>query len=533
MIRKQFGIISRHAVLGAFFLLTSLHLASAAEPTSSAPSDLDAYVEQAMKKFEVPGLAVAIVKDGKVVVAKGYGVRKQGDSAWVDAQTRFSIASNSKAFTATALALLVEEGRLDWDEPVVRYMPWFQMWDSYATRELTVRDLLVHRSGLSLGAGDLLWWPPTTYERKDVVKRLRFIRPSTSFRSSTAYDNLLFVTAGELIQAVSDLTWEEFVSQRILKKVGMSTTTTSYVKPTGGANIASSHARIDGKVRPIRPFSCDNANPAAGINSNAEDMSKWMMVHLNEGEFENGSRLFSEETAHQLTAMVNPQPIAEPAPEFAAQRMNFRGYALGFQVLDYRGRKVVQHGGTLPGYVSRVMMIPELELGVAVFTNQESREAYLSIIYHILDHYLEVPSTDWIAAYQKQEQRNRKDAEEAEKKAESARNSSSRPSLPIVNYAGTYRDAWYGDVEITHEKKGLEISFKGTPSLVGKLEHWQYDTFVVRWRDRELRADAYVTFSLQPDGSIDQVKMSPVSPAIDFSFDFQDLLLKPVKAPKP
>jgi CubicO group peptidase (beta-lactamase class C family) len=503
--------------------------ASTAESTSSVPLDLDAYVEQAMKRFEVPGLAVAIVKDGKVMLTKGYGVRKLGEIARVDAQTSFAIASNSKAFTATALALLVEEGRIEWDQPVVRYMPSFQMWDSYVTRELTVRDLLVHRSGLSLGAGDLLWWPPTSYDRKEIVKRLRFVRPSTSFRASTAYDNLLFITAGELIHAVSGLTWEEFISQRILKKVGMSASTTGYVKPTGGANMACSHALIDGKVRPISPFICDNANPAAGISSNAKDMAKWMTVHLNDGQLGNESRLFSDTTARQLATLVAPIPIDEPAPELAAQRMNFFGFALGFQVFDYRGRKVVTHGGTFPGYVSRVLMIPELKLGVTVLTNQESRDAYFSIIYRIIDHYLGAPSTDWIDAYKKVEQRGRKVVEDAEKKAESARNVSSHPSLPLVRYAGTYQDAWYGDVEIAHEKEELVMRFKHTPLLVGDLKHWECDTFLVRWRDRELRADAYVTFSLQPDGSIDQVKMSPASPAVDFSFDFQDLLLKPVK----
>jgi len=191
---------------------------------SAQPPDLDRWVERALQTFAVPGIALAIVKDDRVVVAKGYGVRKLGDPAPVDGRTLFGIASNTKAFTATALGLLVEEGKIEWDAPVVRYLPAFAMWDPFVTRELTVRDLLVHRSGLGLGAGDLLWWPESTYNRKEVARRLRFIPPATSFRSAYAYDNVLYLVAGELIEAVSGQTWEDFVATRILAKVGMTGT---------------------------------------------------------------------------------------------------------------------------------------------------------------------------------------------------------------------------------------------------------------------------------------------------------------------
>jgi len=185
------------------------------------PRDLDRYVTDVMRAFEVPGVSLAIVKDGQVVLTRGYGVRTLGDATPVDARTLFGIASNTKAFTATALGLLVEEGKLAWDAPVIRYLPWFQMWDPWVTRELTVRDLLVHRSGFGLGAGDLLWWPPTTYDRPEIMRRLRFIKPATSFRSAYAYDNVLYLVAGQLIERVSGSPWEDFVSTRILRPVGM------------------------------------------------------------------------------------------------------------------------------------------------------------------------------------------------------------------------------------------------------------------------------------------------------------------------
>jgi CubicO group peptidase (beta-lactamase class C family) len=493
----------------------------------NAPKDLDAYVERVRKEFEVPGLALTIVKDGKVFVAKGYGVRKLGEPAPVDSRTLFGIASNTKAFTATALALLVEEGKIEWDAPVVRYLPWFQLADPYVTRELSVRDLLVHRSGLGLGAGDLLWWPPSTYNRQEIARRLRHLPLATSFRSAYAYDNVLYLIAGEVIETISGQTWEDFVAARILAKVGMTGSNVRHSEAGGGANVATPHAPIEGKVRPVAPFASDNTNPAGGINSNAEDMAKWMIVQLDSGRVAGGTRLFSERTTRQLWTLVTPMPIGNPAPELAALRSNFRGYALGFEVRDYRGRKVVTHTGGLPGYVSKVAMIPELKLGVAVLTNQESGAAFESLTYRILDHYLGAAAYDWVAAYKKVRARADSMVAAAEQRSAAVRDAASRPSLPLAKYAGTYTDAWYGEVVISHESSKLAIRFAATPSLVGDLEHYQYDTFIARWHDRELRADAFVTFALKPDGSIDQVKMQAVSPATDFSFDFHDLLLKP------
>jgi CubicO group peptidase (beta-lactamase class C family) len=507
--------------------------ARAAAQTPAAPPDLDAHVARVMKTFEVPGMAVAVVKDGRVVTAAGYGVRTLGHPARADEHTLFGIASNTKVFTATALGILVDEGRVQWDAPVLRYLPWFQMWDPYVTRELTVRDLLVHRSGLGLGAGDLLWWPPTTYNRKEIARRLRFIEPVTSFRSAYAYDNVLYLIAGEVIEAVSGQSWEDFVATRILRRVGMSTSLVRYPPPGERANVATPHAPVDGTIRPVTPFDSDNTNPAGGIHSNAADMAKWMAVLTSGGQLPDGSRLFSENTWRQLTTLVTPIPIGNPPPELAALRPNVRGYALGLNVQDYRGRKIVTHTGGLPGYVSRVLLVPEIQLGVTVLTNQESGAAFDSVAWRIVDHYLGAPETDWVAAYETVMARQRASFAAAVKKAAAARDASSTPSLPLPAYARTYEDDWYGDIAIDHADGKLTMRFTKTPMLVGDLEHWQHDTFIVRWRERELRADAYVTFALNPDGSIDQAKMRAVSPETDFSFDFHDLLLKPKPPEKP
>jgi CubicO group peptidase (beta-lactamase class C family) len=514
-------------------VLALLALGDTAFARAQAPPDLDALVARAMTTFEVPGIGLAVVKDDQVVVAKGYGVRTLDEPARADERTRFGIASNTKVFTAVALGLLVDEGKIEWDAPVARYLPWFQMWDPYVTRELTVRDLLVHRSGLGLGAGDLLWWPPTTYERKEIARRIRYIRPATSFRSAYAYDNVLYLVAGEVIEAVSGKTWEEFVSARILDRVGMADSNVMHsaaaAAGAGATNTATTHARVEGRVQPVKPFDSDITNPAGGINASARDMAAWVRVLLAGGRLADGSRLYSERTARELVSLVTPIPIGRQPAELSALEPNFRGYALGLNVHDYRGRKVVTHTGGLPGYVSKVTMLPEVGLGVVVLTNQESEAAFGAITWHVVDHYLGAAKTDWVDAFQKVAAGRQAANAEAVKAATAARDATSRPSLPLARYAGRYRDDWYGDVTIEEAAGRLVLRFAPTPLLVGDLEHWQYDTFIVRWRDRELRADAYVTFALQPEGSIEHAKMKAVSPETDFSFDFHDLLLVPVR----
>lgn len=487
-----------------------------------APAGLDAYVAQVMKRYEVPGIALTIVKDGQVVVARGYGVRELGKPALVDSQTTFGIASNTKAFTATAIGMLVEEGKLEWDAPVVRYLPAFALSDPYVTSQLTVRDLLVHRSGLGLGAGDLLLWPASTYTRKEIVARLRYVPLATSFRSTYAYDNVLYLVAGELIEAVSGKSWEDFVQVRILGPLHMADSRVRYAAGAGARNIATTHAPIDGVVRPVGPSTGDQTNPAGGINSSARDMAKWLIVQLDSGRTDQaGARVFTAQTARQLWTLVTPIPIGTGG--LAQIRPNFLGYGLGFNVRDYRGKKMLTHTGGLSGYVSIVSMIPDIKLGVSVLTNQESGAAFQAINNWILDQYLHATDVDWVARLAPPAANAPKPA--PEQPVGPPRDPLSKPSLPLAGYACSYTDRWYGDVTVKLEGGKLVMRFLHSPPLTGELEHWQHDTFVARWRDRELRADAFVTFSLNPDGSIDQVKLNKFLPSTDFSYDFQDLLL--------
>lgn len=258
-------------------------------------------------------------------------------------------------------------------------------------------------------------------------------------------------------------------------------------------------------------------------------MAKWVQLQLNRGKFiDRDGRLFSEQRSKEMWSPQTILPILDPAPPLAGLKPNFAAYALGWGLRDYHGRKLVGHTGGVAGFVSRVMLVPEENLGAVVLTNAEEIGAFDSILYHVFDYYFHLPPTDWIAAFKAVKDKKESDAAETMKKAASARAADSKPSLPLEKYAGVYNDAWYGAITIKLENGGLVITFDHTPSMIGDLQHWQYDTFKAHWRDRTIE-DAFVIFALNPDGTIDSAKMAAVSPLADFSFDYQDLLLKPEK----
>jgi CubicO group peptidase (beta-lactamase class C family) len=521
-------------MLNRYRLPAVLLLATALCPAQdSVEKVVDQVAERARREFDVPGIAVAIVKDGNIVLAKGYGVRRQGESAPVTAQSLFRIASNTKAFTTAALAMLVDEGKIRWDDPVTEHMPGFQLYDPYVTREMTIRDLLTHRSGLGLGAGDLMFFPPGNLGRDEIIRRLRFIKPATSFRSAYAYDNLLYIVAGQLIPAVTGKSWDDFVRDRIFTPLGMTNTFTDVRALKNGKDVATPHNDLSGKLEALPQEDMDSSAPAGAIITCVADLAKWMTVQLNGGAFGNG-RLFSAAQSREMWSAQTILPIEELPKDspavFAATQPNFHAYGLGWDLRDYRGKKLVGHTGALSGFVSRTALVPELKLGIVILTNQEVTAAHAAIANTVIDRYLGVPDADWVAAYSARLKKQRAEGEEAVRKAAGQRNPNTKPALPLASYAGRYRDAWYGDMLIEEHAGKLSIYFSQTPDLAGDLEHWQYDTFVARWKNRTLDADAYVTFTLKPDGTIDEVRMKAVSPLTDFSFDFHDLLFRPVAA---
>ncbi len=494
---------------------------------------LDEVVEHARKEFNVPGIAVVVVKDGRVAAEKGYGVRRLGAPAPVTAHTLFGIASNTKIFTSAALAMLVDEGKLAWDDRVVDRLPGFQMSDAYVTREMRIRDLLCHRSGLPLGGGDLMFWPATDFTTDQINYRLRFVPLETSFRSAYAYDNILYNVAGAVIKQLSGQSWADFIKARFFAPLNMRDSKTSIRDIDDATDAVAPHALVEGKLQPVPHSPLDNNAPAGAIVSSVDDMSRWVIALLNKGDLGNGKRLFSEAQARTLWTPLTILPVPDSPAETAEAQAHLADYAMGEVLRDYRGHLLVSHTGGLQGMVSIVAMLPELHVGVVVLTNQESGGAFQSIANTVLDHYLDAPPKDWVTAIETVVRRRTAEAEKTVAAAASKRDASSKPSLPLDSYVGRYRDPWYGDVAVDKTGDGLRIRFTHSPGLTGRMEHWQQDTFVARWDNRSLLADAYITFALNPDGSIDSAKMQPVSPLTDFSFDFQHLALKAVAKDAP
>lgn len=513
-------------------LAAALALAVAASALSGQTfrqKDFDAYVARGLQVLQTPGASIAVVKDGRVLFAKGYGLRTLGDTARVDAHTLFQIASNTKAFTTAALAILADEGKLSWDDAVTKFLPGFQLYDPYVTREFTVRDLVTHRSGLGLGAGDLLWFH-SSYNRGEIARRIRFARPVSSFRSAYAYDNVLYIVAGEIFPAAAAQSWDDFVENRIFTPLGMTESGTTTTFFTSTRNAATPHAVEDGKLQAVPLDSVDNISPAGGIASNVADLARWLVCRLDSGRY-SGGRLFSERQAREMWSGQTVLPIPDPPSPLAALRPNFAEYGLGWRLRDYQGRKIVSHTGGLAGMSSQITLVPAEKLGIVILTNSES-DLMAALTYRLLDDLLGAPRPrgDWVAAFAQAGQIARARADSTLKATGAGRDSLSQPSLSLARYAGSYRDALYGDAGVAFENGRLVLRFGRSPAFVGDLEHWQYDTFIARWRTKHLE-DAYVTFALTPDGSIDRFQMTAVSPLADFSFDYQDLLFRPVAAP--
>src|SRR5215470_1404830 len=370
-----------HFVKSSLTILLFSLIASAQAP----PADLDAWVSRSMKEFEVPGISVAIVKDGKVVSAKGYGVRKLGDRTPVDEHTLFGIGSNTKAFTTAALATLVDDDKLSWDDPVYQRLPGFQMYDPYVSHEMTIRDLLTHRSGMGLGEGDLLIFPHTTYTRDDIIHRLRYMKPASSFRSGYAYDNLMYIAAGQIIPAVTGKSWEDYVRERILVPLGMTTTNFTNTNWKPGDNYAWPHSKIPGRFQVIDFVPLDNAAPAGSINSCAAEMAQWLLLQLAHGKFPNRDGwLFTADRSEEMWSPQTILPVPKDSPPpFGALTPHFADYGLGWVLQDFHGRKMVSHSGGVAGFVSRVRLLPEENLGVVVLTNAEEAGAFDSLSFHI------------------------------------------------------------------------------------------------------------------------------------------------------
>ncbi len=495
-----------------------------------APETVDGTVRRALETFRVPGMAITVVQ-GDSTYAAGYGVLEQGGHAPVDADALFQVGSVSKAFTAAALALLVDEGRLGWDDPVIDHLPEFRMYDAWVTREFTVRDLLTHRSGLPLGAGDLLMFPEGSATRAEIIRALRYLKPGSSFRAKYDYDNLMYIVAGEVVARVSGSSFEDFLEQRLLKPLGMDDCTATASRARVDAPKATAHILVDGQLQTTGTGVREVVAAAGGVTCSARSMGRWMAMLLNRGRGADGRQLISEKQFAQLVAPVTVLPAAPYLAEHAGAHMN--AYALGWDISTFYGQPAWSHGGAVWGMTSFLMVLPQQGLALFAAGNQMS-PAPRAVVNALADQLLGgvVPGTgkDWIAIVEAASTDRRSQADAAVAAAEAARDRESRPSLPLADYVGTYRDPWYGTIRIALEKDGrLWFHSDRNAPLTGPLEHFQHDTFIARWTDRRLMADAYVSFSLGPEGAVERIRMKAVSPATDFSYDFHDLDLERVE----
>ena len=485
------------------------------------PAKIDDTVARAMKAFDVPGVAVGIVKDGRLVYAKGYGTREYGKPALVDPNTLFQIGSNTKAFTAAALAILVDEGKIHWDDKVIDYLPDFQLYDPYVTREITIRDLLTHRSGLETGSGDLMFYPTTDFTRAEIIHGLRYLKPVSSFRSQYAYDNSMYMVAGQIIPEVTGESWEDFVEKRVLEPLKMQSCAASYGRIKNRSNVATPHVVIGGKLTPIAVENIDTIGPAGTINCSVDGMAKWLEVQLATGKMPDGQQLFSPERSTDMWTMNTIEPIDPAIASFTGT--HFKAYGLGWEVQDEFGYRRVSHTGGVLGGSTWVAMIPELNLGILVFTNQNDGFAMEAIGNQILDAYVGAPQRDLVSLLKTFEQNRHSGGKSVEDEVAKAASTAGPPTLPLNSYVGTYKDPWRGDATVSLEHGHLILAISRTKHLVGALSPYSGNIFLVRWNDRSLHADAFVTFDETVGRDIGGMTMRPISPDTDFSFDFQDL----------
>ena len=495
-------------------------VAAPADPLSTL--DIDRLVARTMAAWQVPGIAVGVVKDGKLVFAKGYGVREVGLPGRVDADTLFGIASNTKAFTTAALAILVDEGRLHWDDRVIDYLPEFRLYDAYVTREFTIRDLLTHRSGLGLGAGDLLFFPNSDFTDRDIIHALRYLKPAAGFRATYAYDNNLYAVAGALIPAITGQSWADFVTARILTPLQMAPCVALPGRVADHTNQASPHAQVDGRIMPVTPDDTSVAAAAGAVQCNVAGLAKWQLTQLGSGQAAGGPRLFS---AAQGELMWTPQTIVHPEGRLAALgRTHFGAYGLGWFLEDFNGYKRVFHSGGLSGMVTYQSLVPELNLGVIVLTNAEEGAALQAIGLAITDAYTGGQRRDWVKRVQDlHDERAREHAASDARRQPTPLPAAELARLDLAPYIGTFADPWRGEATIARDGDGLTLTFSHTAELTGPLTPVRPGLFIVRWKNRSLHADAYVRFREDFSGAVEGFTMAAISADTDFSFDFQDL----------
>lgn len=439
-------------------------------------SEIEKYIEQARKDWAVPGMSVAIVKDGKVFSNRGYGVKEIGKETEVDENTLFAIASNTKAFVSSSLGVLHKEGKLNLNDKVLEYIPGFMLYDAYASSETTIGDLLCHRVGLGTYSGDVIWYK-TEFTADQVVEKIRFVPQKYSFRGGYGYSNLMFITAGEVIREVSGIPWDAFVKKSFLNPLNMDRTITSINELQRKGNFAIPHKLVDKENMAIEWTNWDNMGAAGGIISCSDDMAKWMIFQLNNGVIGNDT-ILDPAIQNILWTPHNNYTVSLQAKE-RNPGTKFAGYGLGWGVSDYYGNRMITHGGGYDGMYSQVAMIPEHELGIVILTNTMKSIA-TPLRYYIINQFLEKDQRDWSAEALERSKREGW-MQRTIREQKEARAANTLPSQKPAAFAGVYHTDMLGPIHIVHDGNDLFMNFENAPELTARLEHWHYDTWEIKW----------------------------------------------------
>ncbi len=484
-------------------------------------SILDSYYSAGLADWEVPGMAIAIVTKDSVLFSKGFGVTDVDSKNKVDENTLFALASNTKAFTATALAILVDQGKISWNDKVTDYLPWFKMYDPYVTNSFTIRDLLCHRSGLETFSGDLLWYG-STYSRKEVVSKAQFLKPAYGFREHFGYSNIMFIAAGEIIPAVTGQSWEDFIETNILKPLEMNRSLLHVSELGNTSNIAQPHTKVGENTKVIPWLDWNNMAPAGSLISSVSDMSKWLQMNLGSGIYKNDT-ILSAKRIFELQSSNTPINVSEGSAKMFPGT-HFKAYGLGWSLMDYRGRKVVSHNGGYDGMISQTVIIPEENIGFVIVTNANS-SLYYPMMYKTLDVLLNNPEVkDWSKMILERVKKNEIDSKKAKIEADATRNKQTKPSFSIDAYQGYYGCSLYDSVKVNNENGKLVLQFMRTPGLRAELNHYQYDTYEIEFKAFPSLPKGLVTFDLDRNGKVEGMEIFVDNPDFDFTeFDLKKL----------
>lgn len=462
---------------------------------------IDAFVEEQMKQWKVPGLGLAVVQDGKVILSKGYGFRDVEKKLAVTPKTLFAIGSITKSFTVTSLGMLVDDGKLDWDKPVREYLPRFRLNDTVAGERMTPRDLVTHRSGLP--RHDALWYN-SPLSRGEIFERLRYLEPSKDFRQLYQYNNLMFMTAGILAQEVSGMKWEDLMRKRVFGPLGMASTNMSVNDSQKSDDFAQPYEEAKDEIKKVPFRNIDQVGPAGSINSNIEDMTRYLMMHMNQGKVE-GKQFLSEGNAAQ---MQSPQMVIPGALTY--KEVGHASYGMAFLIGAYRGHKMVQHGGAIDGFRAMLAFLPQDNIGLVVLTNS-SASAFLNVMmYNVFDRLLGLDQVGWSQRFQEREKKQKESAEEAKKKGYTAGRPGTQPSHELKEYAGDYDHPGYGILQISMADNTLKLTYN---NITSPLKHYHYDIFEVPEDPLDPFEGTKISFFTNIKGDIGSLSL-PIEPAV-------------------